>query len=646
MAHPDEQVDGVEVTGLTVEQTDSPQPEQPDDELTYPFKGWLEAAPGRPVVAAGISLVVLQLIVRSWSKFGGWFTSDDFSFMSRAFTMPFWSSEYLLAGWHGHFMPGAFVQVKILATLWPYNYVPVAMVDIALQAAVSMLMLRLLISLFGARVEILIPLAFFVFTPMTLPAFLWWAAALNQLWGLLAMVLMLLAQLRYHRTGRLRDGLLGVAAMAFGLLFSEKLLLMAPVVAAFTLLWFTPGPPLRRIRRAIVENWRLWAAYGTLIVLYAVTYRLLVVAPLSQGDTGEIVVETVGRGLFTAVIPAVFGGPYVWAGLNLGGFAATPLPVTVILLVVTALVVWLSIWLNARASFAWWVMVGYAVINTGILGATRATFIGSLMGAEYRYQTDLAVIIAVFAPMAFLPLQGTFRKGTYQALRARHRERFTQHLGPGVVGGIVVALSLSALVSTVTYDPLWRKNTRDTYFANIGASIAAVDHPITMIDFPVEFVGYSESSKLFSAFQPRPHFLTKGASADIVFVPDDNGVLRRGKVNGFVSTPGPEEGCGWRLADAPVTVPLTATTMPWVWTAQMSYLATYDNDVTVTAGKTTTTLHLKAGANTVFFVAEGEVSRIDFGPVPIGTVCTDAITVGGLQPTPDTTVASTYGVVN
>lgn len=649
MASPHDHVDSVAATDSTSGDLAGSAPDDTadsDDQLTYPFKRWLSADPGRPVVAAGLALVLVQLVLRSWSKFGGSFTADDLSFMSRAFTMPFWSSDYLLAGWNGHFMPGAFVQVKVLATLWPYNYVPVAVVDVALQGIVSLLVLRLLLNLFGPRYEILIPLAFCVLTPMTLPAFLWWAAALNQLWGQLAAVLMLLAQLRYHRTGRLRDGLLGVLALVLGLLFSEKILLMVPVVAAFTFLWFTPGPPLQRLRLALTQNGRLWSAYAAVVLVYALAYKLLIVAPLSTGDPFTVTVETVGRGLVVAVIPAVFGGPFVWAGIHLGGYAATPLPVVVILLITSALLVWYSIWRNARAAFGWWVILGYHLMNAGILGATRATYIGSVIGVEYRYHSDTALIIGVFGTMAFLPLQGRFAKGTYQPLRLRPGRGSAGSLNPGIAGGITVALSLAAVVSTLTYDPLWRHNTRGVYLDNVRSSLGEVDHPVTVKDFPVEFIGDSDSSKLFSAMEPTPTFLTRGASADTVFVPDEQGVLRVGLVDGFPNTPGPVAGCGWPLGQIPTSVPLTRPTLDWLWTAQMSYVATNDTDVTVTAGQTTSTLHLKAGANTVFFVAEGVVPRIDFGAVSIGTVCTDSIVVGDLKPMPNTTVAGYYGAQN
>lgn len=639
MAHPDERVEA----SVPMPDPDVDQEQGTDDPISFPFQDWLSAHAGRPVWAAGFTLILVQATVRAWVKFGGWFTGDDFSFLGRAFTMPTWSTQYLLEGWNGHFMPGAFIQVKVLETLWPFDYTPVALFDLVLQAVISLLVLRLLVELFGPRFEVLIPFTFFVLTPMTLPAFLWWAAAVNQLWGQLAMVLMLLAHLRYHRTGLLRWGLAGVAAMVGGLLFSEKLLLMAPVMAAFTFLWFTPGPPLRRLRLALRTNAWLWTAYAFVVVTYLVYYRLAVPAPLGKPDPFIVTVQTIGTGLVQAVIPAVFGGPFTWLQINIGGIAQPPLAVVVGMTLLAAMIVWVSVWRNARAVFGWWVVGGYLVINAAILGATRATYVGPNIGAEYRYHTDLAMIIAIFGTMAFLPLVGPVRHGTYQRLRPRHPGVAAWHLGPGIVGAVVCALAVGSITSTLTYDPFWRSNTKKTFYGNVERSIASVDHPITIADFPAEFLTYTESWRLFSAYVPQPTFMTRGTSAPVVFLPDPEGNLRAGTVEGFHSAPGPEANCGWRVAQNQVTVPLDAQTMAWLWTVRMSYIATYANDITVTAGTITSQVHLEPGPNTVYFLAEGDIDRVEISGLVFGSMCTDDIEVGFLSPQAGSTPRSVDG---
>lgn len=618
-------------------------PQDDSSDLSFPFSTWLRAAPDRPVLAAGYGLVLVQLLLRGWVKLGGWFVGDDFSFMGRAFSLPF-DLHYLTEGWHGHFMPGAFAQVRVFMALWPFEYVPVALFDLALQALTSVLMLRLLVNLFGARHEILLPMAFYVLTPMTLPAFLWWAAGLNQLWGQLAMVFMLLAHLRYHRAGRLRDGLLGVAAMVFGLLFSEKLLLMAPVVAAMTLFWFTPGRPLPRLMTALQSHKAVWAAYGTVVVGYVLFYRMTVPAPLRNSDNWTVTVQTIGTGLVDAVVPAVFGGPFTWHPMDFGGIADPQRGLVIVLLMAVALIIWISVWRAARASFGWIVVFGYHVINAAILGATRASWVGAVAGTEYRYHTDLAVIIATFAPMAFLPLLPGAQRGVVQKLRPRRPAQLTVPFSPGVTGAMVTLLTISCTISTMAYDPLWRGNRERPFFENVARDLRSVDHPITVNDYQMlPLFGYTETYRLLRGFTPVPDVLRPGASAERVFLPDPEGNLRLGKVEGFRNKEGPEPGCGYRLGSKPTNVPLDLKTMDWAWTARINYVATYPNEISVTAGKVTTKLPIKAGAHSVFVIAQGAIDKVSFSAVPFGTICVDDIEVGNLVPTPGTSPESVDG---
>jgi hypothetical protein len=628
-------------------------PGTPGTEVLYtPFRG-LAGSPERAVVLVGYGLVLLQAVLRGWSKFGGWFLIDDLSFIGRSLNEAHWTASHLLEGWHGHLMPGAFALVNVLTDLAPWSYAPVAVVDLAGQALLSVLVLRLLTDLFGRRPAVLVPFTIFVLSPITLPAFLWWAASLNQLWGQIAMALILTAHLRYHRTGRLRWGLLGTAALVGGLAFSEKVVLMVPVVFLFSLLWFTPGRPRARLVLALRRSRAVWVSYAAVTVGYLALYVATARAPEKAASSLTIAVETLGTGVVRAVVPGIIGGPLTWAPIDTGGIAdpADWLVVASILLVL--LVMLFSVYRRARAVFGWLVVVGYVVVNAGLLGLSRATFTGPLIGAELRYHTDELLIIVVFGSLTLLPVVGTFAIGPFQRLVPRtpgsalgldippEASRRVEVLVSGALAATVLVLST---LSTVRFDPLWRSNAGRDYFATVERDLGRADGPVTIaevavppeVQYPLAFP-LNLTTFLFAGLEPPPRFLRPGHPAeDVFYLPDEDGHLRVGRVDGYVGEPGPSPSCGYRVERDEVAIPLRGTTLNWVWTARIGYIASLDAEAVVTIGETSTPVPITAGAHTLYVVGQGAVDEVTISGLTYGSLCTDDVEVGFMSSTPGT----------
>lgn len=649
---------------------DSPQPRfvvsttsgsaDPDEDLEaplyLPFKTWLDAKPGRYVLVTAAALIAVQAVVRGYIKLGGWYMYDDFSFMGRAASLPLWSSEYLLKGWNGHLMPGAFVLVRVLTDLAPVDYRLVAATDLALQAVAGILVYKLLAAMFGRRPAILVPLSLYLFSAITLPAFLWWAAALNQVPGQIAMAAVLLCQVKYHRTGATRYGILGAAAALGGLLFSEKVLLVIPCAGLLTLLWFTGGPPVRRVRRALSEHWRVWLAYLVVVVPYLTFYAVHVEAPTSGATRSTIVVQTVGNALTHAVLPGLFGGPFHWLRLGVGGIADPSDGIVVGSAIAAALILALSIVRRSRASFAWFVVAGYWLANALLLGITRASIVGPIIGREYRYSTDVCLIVAVFGSLAFLSLQGDFAKGEVQRLRPR-----TSLPGPGPSSGEVnpvgrvipterllattlcSALIVASLTSTLRFDTVWRNEESHRFFDTLRTDIRRAGHPVTIADlpFPVtalpEPLGAAVSTATFlPALRPHPRILREGDAVERLFTLDDQGHLRAAYIDGYANVAGPEGDCGYKVQGSPVTVPLDGTTFPWGWGVRVGYLASAEADTTITAGSVVTKVHILPGVHQLFVMGAGAMHEVGIGGLSSGSLCTNDVAVGSIKPLPGT----------
>jgi hypothetical protein len=385
------------------------------------------------------------------------------------------------------------------------------------------------------------------------------------------------------------------------------------------------------------------------VALYVTTAR----SPESAKSSLTIAVETAGTGLVRAVLPGLLGGPLNWAPIDTGGIAAPADWLVVLAMTMTLGLMLYSVYRSARAVFGWAVVIGYVLVNAALLGLTRATFTGPLIGAEYRYHTDELLIIIVFGSLTLLPVVGTFEIGPFQRLVPRRNPLPSGAHVPGG-GGLPLEILLTgccatvvltiSILSTVRFDPLWRSNAAKPYFENAQHDLARADGSLTIADvavpadvqYPLAFPA-NTTSFLFAGLTPKPRFLQEGdPTQNGFYIPDEEGHLRIGKVEGFKNKPGPEPGCGWKVERAPVTVPLDLTTVNWYWTARIGYLASLDADAVVTMGETSTPVPITAGANTLYLVGHGAIGEVTISGLTYGTLCTNDVEVGFAKPVPGT----------
>src|ERR1700735_4367154 len=172
------------------------------------------------ITVAAVALIVVQL----WWKAGllshFYFRQDDFQILDHALASRF-SGTYLITIDGGHLMPGGLALAWVLARVSLYDWTLASLVILAMLAAASLALLRLLRTLFGSRPAILIPLTIYLFTPLTVPGLSFWATTLNWLPLQLAILMAADAHIRYVRTGRFRHAAVAAAWLALGMLFGE-----------------------------------------------------------------------------------------------------------------------------------------------------------------------------------------------------------------------------------------------------------------------------------------------------------------------------------------------------------------------------------------------------------------------------------------
>ncbi|MBV8928432.1 MAG: hypothetical protein JO152_04835, partial [Mycobacteriaceae bacterium] len=312
-----------------------------------------DAGHPRWVARTAVALIGLQLLVRAALAFGGYFYWDDLILTGRAGTQPLLSASFLFDDHDGHVMPGAFLVAGVITKLAPLNWVGPAISLIVLQLLASLALLRVLHIVLGWRPVILIPLTFALFTPLGVPGFAWWAAALNSLPLLAAMAWVCGDAILLVRTGRHRYALSALLVYLGGLLFFEKSAVIPFVAFAVTALQSHVGGDRAALRTVWGRGARLWTPSLALTAAWVVLY-LLVVDQRRWSTDLPMTWDLLRRSVTHGIVPGLIGGPWSWQRWAPASPWATP-PMSAMLvgwLVLAALVV-VSVLRKQHICMAW-----------------------------------------------------------------------------------------------------------------------------------------------------------------------------------------------------------------------------------------------------------------------------------------------------
>jgi hypothetical protein len=611
----------------------------------------------------GWSIVALAAILRAFTCVRGYFYIDDFAFMGRAMEHALVDPAFLLETYNSHVMPGAFVWVWLTTHAFPLAWLPVAVGLVALQVAIGVMAWKLLSLTFGQRALALVPLALISISPISLPGMLWWAAALNQLPQQIAMLGMLLSLIRYLQTGSRRSALAGPLWLAGGLLFSEKTLLGLLVVVGFAL-WITTGS--RGVRHVLAVPRRLAPlalGYAAVVLPFVALYVSFVPSPVRESSMpGHDVVSLAYSSIFRATIPGLIGGPFQWMPVGFAGGLADPNPFVVVLATIIVVgVIGLTCALFAGAWRAWTIFGVYLLANLVLLAVSRATVIGPVIGLEYRYQTEMALVFGIAMAFAMLPTSGKWR---HPVTAVSERQSAVDAARRAVVDPLVAARALPAramgttlamvavpllfagsIWTQVNYDPWWVNNPAKAWVrtATVQLSSAPADTVLAPTYAP-EWVAwgfiapYNETQRVLSPAIHADRRLQPYVPAERLVAPDDTGQLRLAAVAGTSARPGSTPGCGWSLGPQQVEVPLRAPTADRQPVIRIGYQSDAATTLPVTLGETTVDLALKPGTGSFYVSMTSNIDHLTFGPSTTpATICTDDITAGAVVILPGTT---------
>src|SRR5215469_12685534 len=187
----------------------------------------------RIVMLIAVALIAAQLIWKAQLLHGLYFVRDDFHDLDLAIERPLtWS--YLTYIWDGHLIMGLRLVAWLLVRVSLYNWGLASAVTLAFTAAASLACYRALRTLFGDGPRILIPLIFYLLTPLTIATFAWWSSAMESVPLQLAIFMALTSHVLYVRTAKTKHLLAAGFWVAFGLIFFEKALVLPALLFVLT----------------------------------------------------------------------------------------------------------------------------------------------------------------------------------------------------------------------------------------------------------------------------------------------------------------------------------------------------------------------------------------------------------------------------
>ncbi|MGB7869793.1 MAG: hypothetical protein WBM01_16205 [Mycobacterium sp.] len=567
-------------------------------------------AAGVPKVAiAAAALILVQLVIRAVLAFRGFFYWDDLILIGRAGTHGLLSPSYLFDDHDGHVMPAAFLVAGAITRLAPLNWAGPAISLVVLQLLASLALLRALHVILGWRPVLLVPLTFALFTPLGVPGFAWWAAALNSLPMLAALAWVCADATMLVRTRDQRYVVTGVLAYLGGLLFFEKAAVIPFVAFAIAVLLCHVQGDRAALARVSRAGARLWTASLALTAVWIVVYVVVVNQQRWSSDltmTWDLLQRSVTHG----IVPGLVGGPWAWARwAPASPWAIPPLAARVLGWLVLAAALGVSLVRKQRIVPVWLTAAGYVVACQAPIYLMRSSRFTALELAQtLRYFPDLVVVLALLAAVGFCA-----------------PNRPSSHWLDASAGRAVVTTAAAAAFvassgySTATFLTSWRDNPAQPYLQNARRGLAAA-HTVSsapLLDQEVDplvlgRVAWPENlaSHIFALLRDRPEFASATTQLRVL---DSSGRLADAQVTWVRAIlPGPVPQCGYFVQpDRPVRLGLNGPLLPTDWTAEINYLANSDGSMTLSLSEgPRTKVPVHPGLNRVYVRLPGAGNAI------------------------------------
>ncbi|GAB3899046.1 hypothetical protein GCM10029964_084410 [Kibdelosporangium lantanae] len=561
-----------------------------------------------PLTIAAVTTGAVPFVIHAWMALAGYFGHDDFMVLYLAAQHGPFDPGYLFQDYNGHIEPGKFAVAWLVTALAPLNHVLAVLPLLAVQAAASILLWRVLTRIFGPPWTVLVPFAVYALCPLVLYPTLWWAYGMELLPLLLAMFGAINAHLTYLRTRATKHLVATLVWTVAGMAFYEKAALFGAVLFGITLLLG------ERV------SWRIWLAHVGVLAGYAVLYISLVTSRVeSTLPNTDSVVDFARRAVVDTLLPSLFGGPWTDPGPGTSGTITTP-PLGLRLAVVVLVAVVVAGGLRRagkRAALAWLLLAAYLAVDLALVIVTRLPEIGPLIGTDPRYIADVVPVAVLCGTFAYLG-PGTRTGGG---------------LSRPVVLTVVTLLGISATFSFLQLAPGLRFDRSRQYVATAQAALAA-SPSMVLYDVPVPpeimvewFGDNARSSRVIGLLPERPRF---DQPTDEMYLLDANGSPRRitGVRDPVVGRTGPLDKCGYPVGGQIVTIPLSGR-VAGRQLLRMEYYTTGAGPVRIALGDQVREVNFSQGLHELYVVVTGEGDRLELNrTTAVDPICVVDVRIG------------------
>lgn len=580
------------------------------------------------VVPVAVVLLMAQLGFRAWAAWSSWYSTDDLGFLLESGRGSQWS--YLMEPYNGHLMPGGKLVYWAIGAVGSAQWWPAAVFLVIGQACASAACLWMLITLFGRTWTILPPFALYLFLSLSMPAYVWFVAATQQLPLQIVLSVAVGSWVHYLRGDGRRWLAATLLILAAGMTFREKAMLVLPILAFLSLFYFTDGGLRRRLGalKRQAAGLLLVAALGAAYIAIYADRVPSQTSPVGPRTAGELAGTLLGSTLMTGLV----GGPWRWrATPGTNSFANPPEWAVGMAWFVVGVVI-LYVLLRRRQSWpALVLLTGYVAGTYLLVLSARGSDFGASLGVDTRYLSDIPIVLCLCLGLAGARLAGA--PGSSEVRESPMVVRAPVWLATALLGAVIVG----GVVSSVTYVRPWHSSTSHDFFERFDQQLTGrgqvdlVDRVLPEAVISGFFAPNNTLSFLAPLSEGRASFPDSSTS---LFVVDDEGGLRPAEIDGaHVSLPGDVRNCGWRVTERGASIPLADQVPRDVWWLRMGYLANGPTTATVGAGHDTFDVSLRSGLNDLYLRVQDSFDsvRID-GVEPGVTVCVDTIEVGRPRP--------------
>lgn len=584
----------------------------------------------RKLLPIAVALLVAQLIVRAWLVVRGDFYWDDLVLIAQASSNPILSWDYLGTSHDGHFMPGAFLVAGVSTVIAPVQWWLPAATLVVMQAIASLAVWRMIrIIAPRAGVGAIAAFAFYLFVPMTISSYVWWAAGLNALpmQAALAYVVgtaVILVRDDVPDRRRMRLTVLASIAFVVALCFFEKSLVILPV--AFVAALFAARRPANRYEHpdadyrtsplsvTFTRARTLWAVLGVIFVAWAVLFLATTTATDGEHSLSQTA-HLVWRSINNAIVPALAGGPWDWERwIPSPPMGLAPVWMIVLGWVILGVLVVTSVMMRRGVAAIWVCVAVYVVVVQALVLWTRSGEHTSLELAQtLRYLPDTALVLTIaFALIAAAPSS----RGTHSPVASAGRAPAI-----GVAVGTVL-LIVSSMIATSAYATSWHDDPTADYLANArkamednaGRTMFDQDVPLEVL-LPVTYPN-NQISRIFARLPERPEF---GSHTDELVVLDPTGRATPGAVTRERTIEAGDGSCRRPEIRGPERLALDGPLLDLQWTLQISYCADRDGEIELRLdGGTPLRVPVRSGLHSVYVQLIGHGDGVQIRPVTPG----------------------------